>query len=347
MTRNERKTDRKVQTVCLITLTACAVGVGLYLLRPVLVPFTLAVFLAFVLSPILHFLAQRAHIPRPIALGLTLLIGFGFISVLGGFVAASATRLAKDAENYEAKVQELIKVSAEKLPLERFGIEKDDDFSPLSIIPDGFMQDLLMRGTGMIAGILSQGLLVMLFVIFLLLGSVARTEPRTGIPGEIEQSVRRYIVTKVIVSSITGVLVYFVLRFLDIPYAIAFGAFAFMLNFIPSIGSIIATLLPLPVILLIPDIAYERIVLALVIPGIIQFTIGSIIEPKLLGDSLDLHPVVILLALIFWGMLWGPVGMLLAAPLTAITKIALSKLDVTAPVADLLAGRLTILELLD
>ena len=339
-----RKTpDRKVQTVCLITLTACAVGVGLNLLRPVLVPFTLAIFLAFVLSPLLHFQVQRLRIPRPIALGITLLIGFGFISILGGIVAASATRLANNAEEYEAKFEELVKVSAERLPLEQFGIE-EDEFSPLSTMPENFMQDLLMRGTGMIAGILSQGILVMLFVIFLLLGSVARTEPRTGVPGEIEESVRRYIVTKVIASSITGVLVFVVLQFLDIRFAIAFGAFAFMLNFIPSIGSIIATLLPLPVILLTPDIEYVRVVLAIGIPGAIQFAIGSIIEPKILGDSLDLHPVVILLALIFWGMIWGPVGMLLAVPLTAITKIALSKLDVTAPVADLLAGRIAMLE---
>jgi AI-2 transport protein TqsA len=81
---------------------------------------------------------------------------------------------------------------------------------------------------------------------------------------------------------------------------------------------------------------------AIVIPGAIQFTIGNVIEPKLMGDGLDLHPLSILLALIFWGMIWGPVGMLMAAPMTAIMRIILARFETTGPAAELLAGRLPV-----
>ena len=131
-----------------------------------------------------------------------------------------------------------------------------------------------------------------------------------------------------------------VLAILGIDLALVFGLLAFLLNFIPSVGSLIATLLPLPVVVVSPDISATTAVLAIAVPGTIQFAIGNVIEPKVMGDALDLHPVVILLALIFWGVLWGIVGMLLATPMTAVMKILFEKIELTAPIADLLAGRL-------
>lgn len=332
--------ENKVQTVSLVIIAAFATCAALYFLRPVLVPFTLAVFFAFVLSPLLDLQVRKLHFPRYLALVITLIIGFGAVSTVGGLIATSVTNLAADADEYQEQIENLIVETADRLPLERMGFDPDEDFDPLTILPDNFSEDVFRRASGTIIDILSQGILVMLFVIFLLLGRTTPTKPFSGVAAEVEVSVKRYIVTKVIVSTITGIIIYLVLNFIGIPYAVAFGTFVFMLNFIPSIGSIIATLLPLPVIFLIPDITYDRIALALIIPGAIQFAIGNIIEPKIMGEALDLHPVVILMSLIFWGMLWGPIGMLLAAPLMAITKIILSKIEVTQRVARLLAGHL-------
>ena len=123
------------------------------------------------------------------------------------------------------------------------------------------------------------------------------------------------------------------------PYAITFGAFAFILNFIPTLGSIVSTLLPTPVLLFTPGISTGTMVLALVIPGIIQLAVGNVVEPKLMGRSLDLHPITILLALIFWGMIWGFEGMILGVPITAVVKIIFEKTETTVPVANLMAGR--------
>ncbi len=114
---------------------------------------------------------------------------------------------------------------------------------------------------------------------------------------------------------------------------------AFLLNFIPSIGSVVATLLPLPVALIQFD-SGVMIALVVLLPGVVQFTIGNIVEPLIMGEGLDLHPVVILMALVFWGLLWGVVGMLLAAPITAVLRIVFARLRITRPLADLMAGRL-------
>ena len=89
-----------------------------------------------------------------------------------------------------------------------------------------------------------------------------------------------------------------------------------------------------------PEVTPLVAVLAIAIPGAIQLTIGNFIAPKIMGDSLDLHPVTILLALMVWGMIWGIVGMLLATPITAVMKILFERLELTRPVGALLAGRL-------
>ena len=80
----------------------------------------------------------------------------------------------------------------------------------------------------------------------------------------------------------------------------------------------------------------------MLVPGLVQITIGNGIEPLIMGGELDLHPVTVLLALIFWGLLWGLVGMLLAAPMTAVLRIVLERIHTTRPVAELLAGRLPV-----
>ena len=126
----------------------------------------------------------------------------------------------------------------------------------------------------------------------------------------------------------------------QIELAMVFGVMAFFLNFVPNVGSIVAIFLPLPIILISPDLDMTILALAILLPGSIQMFIGNVIEPKMLGDSLDLHPITVLLSLIFWGMLWGIPGMLLAAPITSVLKILSENLEITAPVARLLSGKL-------
>jgi AI-2 transport protein TqsA len=154
-----------------------------------------------------------------------------------------------------------------------------------------------------------------------------------------QSSIRRYLITKTLISAMTGILVGGVLMILGIKLAIVFGLFAFLLNFIPSVGSIIATLLPIPVVIVSPDISFATAAMAITIPAFIQILVGNVIDPKVMGTSLNLHPVSVLLGLMIWGMLWGVVGMFLATPLMAILKTAAQRMELTAPLADLLEGR--------
>ncbi|MHC4592850.1 MAG: AI-2E family transporter [Planctomycetota bacterium] len=210
---------------------------------------------------------------------------------------------------------------------------------PLVKVPVEAAGSMLVGTTTAVANVLSNGLLVLIFTCFLLFGTAAGRQSHASVLGEIESNIRRYIVTKVFISGATGTLVGLVLWMLGVELALVFGLLAFLLNFIPNVGSVIATLLPLPVVIVSPNVTPVAAVLAIAIPGSIQFVIGNVLEPRIMGESVDLHPITVLLALIFWGMLWGVVGMFLAVPMTAIMRILLARSELTAPVARVLTGR--------
>jgi len=134
-----------------------------------------------------------------------------------------------------------------------------------------------------------------------------------------------------------------VLTVLNVKFGWMFGFLAFLLNFIPNIGSVIATILPLPVALIDPQLGTISKILVLVIPGSIQFVVGNIIQPKMMGESLDLHPIVVLLSLIFFGTIWGIIGMLLAVPITAVVNIFLQRFGYTRAISDLISGKTDVL----
>ena len=189
--------------------------------------------------------------------------------------------------------------------------------------------------------------LTIIFVMFVLAGRHPHVV-RQGVYKEIDSQVRSYISTKVALSIATGVLVWISLRLLQMPMAAVFGLLAFLLNFIPSIGSIISTLIPLPFAVLafyepgepLTASMITLIVAVIALPGSIQMLIGNVLEPKLMGNDLQLHPITILLALALWGLLWGPIGMLLAVPMTAIIRIVLMKFEITRFAGEALAGNL-------
>jgi AI-2 transport protein TqsA len=361
--------ESRIQTVCLATLTIFALAIALYLLRIVLVPFILAAFLSLVLLPIVGFLMLKLRVGRPIALALTLLLGFLAVLGVGAFVAVSVGQFANSAGEYEEQLTKLIRRAENSVPVKAIVSlvgERNDTIPPTpaaegdatnpaendaaggfrtsQLLPSGAINGIARRLSSSVLSILSNGFLVLLFTAFLLLGSATRKKPRTGVVGEIESRVQKYICIKILSSMLTGFLIYLVLHFLGVRFAMSFGAFAFILNFVPNVGSIVATLLPLPFVLLTPDVGMITVALALLLPLCIQFLIGSVLEPKIMGDTLGLHPVVVLMSLIFWGMLWGFSGMLLAIPMTASAKIIFARIDVTKPIATLMEGRLEALD---
>jgi len=196
---------------------------------------------------------------------------------------------------------------------------------------------VLTNAVGTIFGLISGMFFVSVFLIFLLAG---RNPYAVHSPmyRAVVQKIRRYVGIHMVISLITAVLVWQTLDRLGLKLAGVFGILAFVLNWIPSIGSVITTLLPIPIAVVQFQSSPVLIVLVVAIPGAIQNLLGNILEPKLMGEGLDLHPVTILLSLAFWGLLWGIVGMFVAAPITAALRVVLMQFDTFRPLGNLLAG---------
>lgn len=331
--------DQRVQTISLAVLATVATGFALYWLRPALIPFVLALFVALGLSLCVEWLVGRMRVPRWLALPVTLVLGLALLSLVGGLVGASLAELADSAPAYVRQLGLMIDRVTGWLP-EELAARLGERGADLREIPVGTVRSVLASTSSALLGVLSQSFLVLVFVIFLFLGGFSSESPAGSTLAAVRRSVERYLVTKLVVSAMTGVLVGTVLVLLGIPLAVTFGVLAFLLNFIPSIGSVIATLLPLPVVVVSPEVSGTSAVAAILVPGAIQIGIGNVLEPWWMGDALDLHPVAILLSLIFWGTLWGVVGMFLATPITAGVKLVLARFEGSAPLAELLAGRL-------
>jgi len=327
--------ETRVQTVCLVLISTILTGAALYWLRPVMVPFVLALFISLGLRAGAEFLEQKARVPHSAALSATVLIGLAFLVLVATLFSVSVSELTNKAALYEDHVRELVTRASALLPAE-WRAQQQESFSQISVSSLG---GLLARTANAIANTLSNSFIVLIFVLFLMLGA-GRGRRTDGMWGEAETRIKRYIATKATISFATGFFVGVTLFVLGVPLALVFGLFAFLLNFIPSIGSVLATLLPLPILAVSPEVSLQTAVLAIVIPAVVQLTIGNFIEPKIMGESLDLHPVSILLSLILWGMLWGILGMILSVPIMVVLKILCERFEGSRPIAELLAGRL-------
>ena len=332
-----RESLEQVRTVCLLILAIIAVGAALFWLKPVMVPFVLALFATYALAPLIDLQILKLRFPRPVAIASTLLLGLVLFTLLWWLVASSVAEMQDNVDIYRANLESLVNRISTKLDIDR-----DRLLEPLTKFRDQDLGSLVVTTMSETMGILSQGFLVLIFTVFMLLGRDVQTSPTDDFQGEVEAKVQRYLIVKVGVSAMTGLVVWAILHVLGIPLAMVFGLLSFMLNFIPNIGSAIACLLPLPIVLVSPDseISVTAKVLAIALPSAVQFTVGNVIEPKLMGKSLDLHPVAVLGALIFWGMLWGIPGMLMAAPMTSVAKILFGQWEITQPLANLLSGDL-------
>lgn len=212
----------------------------------------------------------------------------------------------------------------------------------------------LIAGVGRLAGsagyMLTTILLIILYVGFLfveraqystklarLFPDAQRSREVDEIVQSITRSVRRYILVKTVVSVLTGVLVYIVLRAVALDLAETWALLAVFLNFIPNIGSIIATALPTMAALVEFD-SWTPVLIILSTVGAIQFVVGNLIEPTLMGRTLNLSAFVIILSLTFWAAIWGVVGMFLAVPITVTIMIVCSHVPLLRPIAILLSA---------
>ncbi|MGZ3693186.1 MAG: AI-2E family transporter [Bdellovibrionota bacterium] len=319
---------------CLFIITSIMLGVALSYTRSVMIPFAFALFLSYFIVPAVAYFQRRLRFPRWLATTASLL---GFLLFMVGIVLVlrgSIFRMIDSFYLYEARLSHLAEVISEFA--KPFGVDLDQA-SVLARIKDLPLFTFVQSAAGTVMTFVADFLLVMIFLIFLVSGKGA-TEEKTGVQLEINQKVRGYIVTKLITNSVTAVMIWIVLSLFGLDLAFMFSMFAFFLCFIPTLGSIVATLLPLPIALIQYDHAWP-IWGVILFPALIQVLIGNFLEPKMLEKGLELHPVTILLSLMFWGLIWGLAGMFLAVPITAVMKILLAKQPFTRRLALMLGGR--------
>lgn len=347
--------------MCLLALTLLAAGVTLWLLRPVLVPFVLALFFVIGLSPLLDYIQRRLQVGRPVAIGISFLLGVLLVVAFGTLLTASIINISGGQFEFNELVSNGVASTADLM--QSLGLVDEDTKPAFADNARAFANKqagvgLVWLGGALLDLLISLGV-VLIFMFFLLAGASSEVRPTTGLWTEIESKIRGYIVTKTVISFFTGLAFGVVLAIFRVPMAAELGVLAFLLNYVPNVGPVIASSLPIPIVLfLMPgrEIIIENgkeiaigfsmwwKALALAAGAAVQVVSGNVIEPKIMGESFELHPIVILLSLILWGIIWGPVGVLLAVPMTAAVKILLDKLEQTRPIAALLAGNLQPLE---
>ena len=320
-------------TICLIIIAVVCLGIALQYAQEVLVPFVLAWFMYLMLSPILDFQVLKLKIPRPLAVILTVLIIILILAILFMVVTKAFQMIISTASSYDQTLIASIDKISEKLQGRWPTLQLEKITDTISQLIPGFLANTF----GIAVRSVTEAMLVAIFILFLIMGR----DPfrvRKGVYADIENQVRRYITMKTLTSLTAAVLFWLTLKILGLKLAGVFGILTFLLRFIPSIGAIIAIILPIPIAVA----QFESpvpLILMIAILSFIEMIIGNIIEPKLFGQSLNLHPIVVLLALTFWGLLWGPIGMLLSVPITAVIRIVLLEIKPLRPIGMALAGQ--------
>lgn len=318
----------------LMIVAVVALAAALVYTREVMVPFVLAIFITVAVAPVVDYQVVRLRIPRVIAVAVAFLLVVAILALLGVLLIFAVQTIVRAAVDYSREVGEMAEQLFAWLNARRVQIDQ----ARISTELEARLPGMITQAAGTATSVITDGFLISVFVIFLLLGRDSFAQ-RPPIYREIEETIRGYITTKTAISAVTGLLVWGILWAFGLRMAPLFGLLAFLFNFIPNIGSIIATLLPIPIAF--AQFENHWIVLAVVgLPGTVHMTIGNFVEPRLMGRGLELHPVTVLLALAFWGLLWGIVGMVLAVPIVAALRIVLVHFSSTRALGDLLAGQL-------
>jgi len=312
----------------LISIAAFIVIVaGLKAATQLLVPFLLAVFIAVLCAPMMIWLKAK-RVPSILSVLLVVVLFFLIAATLGTVIGSSLSAFYQDLPEYEQKLQQ----QGEGIitGLQGFGIVVDKSVISDYIDPGAAMKMVANVFSGL-GGVLTNTFLILFSVIFILLeASDFPDKVRRALGSKtlaldhfqnFSDSVQRYLLIKTLVSIGTGFVVGVVLALMGVDYAILWAVIAFLLNFIPNIGSIIAAVPPMLIALIQLGPMSSMLVAALYLATNTVF--GNVIEPRYMGRSLGLSTLVVFVSLVFWGWIFGPVGMLLSIPLTMVVKIAL------------------------
>jgi predicted PurR-regulated permease PerM len=324
-----------------ITSAACVILIaGMRAASPLLVPMFLAVFIAIVSAPPLFWLKKKG-IPSVLAMCIVMVALLVTMVMLAALVGTSLDTFLRDMPEYQHRLQE--KLSMLLAWLDAKGLDVGDRKLVEAFDPGVGLQLVTRIVTGL-GNVLTNGFLIMLTVVFILLEASSFSDKIGALLDDPERSfnrltlffknIQRYMAIKTVISIATGAAVALWLAVIGVDYALLWGIIAFLFNYIPNIGSILAAF-PAVALALI-QLGTTPAILAAAGYLVVNTVVGNIIEPRVMGRGLGLSTLVVFLSLVFWGWIFGPVGMLLSVPLTMTVKIALDGSDETRWIAVLL-----------
>ncbi len=322
-----------INNICLMILAATAATIILVYTKVMLMPFVIALFISMVASTLAENLKRKWKVPYVLGLviGFAAFLALIILSVL--FISSSIESFIAGADIYSERVSDTIDWFL--LSAQKYGIKMNAEFVTETVSKLPIFNVVKSLG-GTLVSILTNLMLITLFLIFIFMGKAAEDKP--ALVGNIQRQISFYLIVKIFVSLLAAGFTWIVLASIKTELASMLAVLTFVLNFIPNIGPFISTLLPMPVLFLQYGFDWH-ILLALILLTAIHFIIGNVLETKWLGKGMDLDPIVVIASLLFWAIVWGIMGALLAVPLTAIIKMALERNETTKPLADLLAGK--------
>lgn len=334
-----------VQTIFTGILATLAIVATLHYLGRLFLPLAIAGLLSLMLTPLVNYM-NRLKIPRLIGILLVMSALFILLLIVGRVFYSSIQTFTQVFGIYQKRFVNIMSDFWIRLNI------------PWEFFPQfGWTQQMINRlisFTGTFVSFVTNLGLVLLFLVFFMAETPLswrkfrrafplRLNLKIGLAiADTTQQVARYLTIKTIISSITGVLVWISLSLIGQELAALWGLLAFLLNYIPNLGSLfimIATM-TLGLAQFYPN--WNRVIAVWISIPAIQIILGNIIDPMLQGDRLDLSPIVILISLVLWGWIWGITGMFLAVPLTVALKIILHHVEYLRPFAVMMgSGRMS------
>ena len=331
--------SRSAITIAVSVIAFVVVIYGMQAARVILVPLLVAVFVAILCAPVMKYL-ERQRVPTGLAVAMVVILIVGIMVLAGSFVGGSIgafnERLPFYQERLNERLTDIAALFGQQITVGRL-IESVQPGSAM-----GFAANLLNS----LQGLLANFFLIMFTVIFILLESstlpakmqlmMRNSRSDTEYFRKFTESLQRYLGIKTLTSLATGLAVGVLTGIFGLDFPVLWGLLAFLLNYVPSIGSLIAAI-PAVFIALIQLSLLQALMIGL---GyfVINISIGGVIEPRVMGRGLGLSTLIVFLSLVFWGWIFGPVGMILSVPLTMTAKIALESSEKTALIAALLSA---------
>ena len=331
-------------------LWAIVVAATMYLLvagRGLILPFVLGIVLWYMVDALAdafeHPPVGRLHLPRPLALLVALCIMGGLLWVVGRTIGHNVTAVIAASPNYERRLQTLINEGTRLVGLEQ-APTIGELFDRISLT------DTLSSIAAAAASVVSVAGIVLIYAGFLfveqvrfrrklaiILGSGDNQQRVQAVLDRIDHDIRVYIRIKTTLAVITSALAYTVMASVGVDFAGFWAVMVFFFYYIPTVGSILAIIAP-AVLTLVQFDNLTPFLIVLLVFGTIQVVTANVIEPAIMGGTLNLSPLVVIVSLMVWGTMWGVVGMFLCVPIMVVALIVLAQFETTRPIAVLLSA---------